>query len=333
MRHFVPRYIPVVLAALSFTIIAAINSPRISSQENLVKSEERDGAVFFFNRAERRLLAYGLDDGAFLSEVQLDKTPKFMVPTPGGVSLFVGFENSSIIEVYSSLDFSLQKSIDLGIQDPQWLSFSRDGSTILVQSAEGSLFSFSHSLLNLSNRRESPESMNLRSLIPNRRADRWYAATAQGIAIVFNQNLRTVETLPIPASQIIFGEDFSSLWVADENSTVQVLDPRSGEIINSFDQRVLNTQPAAYSGMSFLKDDGESVLHFPEKGRGRVRDTSLSIKASILLSIEGERLWAVSYRGEVEILGPGGPRQFDLGMEIDAAVTAVVKTEGAFACF
>jgi len=157
------------------------------------------GALFLLRPESREILALSLSTGRIDGRIQLDKYPLKVVSTPGGVSVFVLFQDSSAIEVYSSLDFQKQKVIETGLVGIQDLSFSPNGDRVFITHQGGvALTEYRHRLLDLSNPRTLDALPGQGPLISDRRATRLYRGGASGVVSIFGQNLEVLDQGGLP---------------------------------------------------------------------------------------------------------------------------------------
>ncbi|AFG37373.1 YncE family protein [Spirochaeta africana] len=295
-----------------------------------------EGAVFLLRPEQRELLAVSYHDGSLQAQIQLEGVPQAVVPTPGGVSVFVLLEQSGTIEIYSAEDFSHQNTVDTGLDSILALSFSPNGDRVYAVSGDGSqVTEFRHRMLELTNPRQVDELPGSGALVPNRRATRLYRGGDAGVYSLFGQSLQVVDEYSDALRNPVFEPGYSELWGVTPEGNVQVLDERSGQQRRREQITVRPQSGVVTDRISFLAQDGTRVYQFRPRSGAAPEIVELQQPADFLVRGSGQTVWAVSADGQLqEILNGRVAASWGLDLDgIQGGVAAVVRRDGSFACF
>lgn len=174
----------------------------------------------------RRLLTVSVPGGEVTGAVDLPGRAAAIVPTPGGVSVWVTFTNRQEIEIYDTTELTHQATVrpEGGAGDtPGHLTFSENGDTLFVTWQETERISiYRHEMRELSLRREIPAtdaSGTAGPVLRNRRATRLYRADLSGdLAAFFALNGQRLESIEIPGGGLqpdappVFTDDSTAAW-------------------------------------------------------------------------------------------------------------------------
>lgn len=172
------------------------------------------------------------ESGDISAEVELDGTPISIVPTPGGVSVWITFEDRSEIEVYSTDSLEHEATVTPEGADgrnPEHLTFSETGETLFVTwSGTGSISAYGHEMRELSLRDEFEADGTEGAVYRNRRATRVFRATEDGALGVFfaqtGQRMGTVDAPLSPDAPMRFNENRTVLWGVGRDGVVHAVD-------------------------------------------------------------------------------------------------------------
>ena len=296
-----------------------------------------EGAVFLLRPQENELIGVSLADGQTVSRIQLDSQPRRVVPTPGGVSVFVLFENSDVIEVYSAENFERQQRIKTDLGSLRELSFSPDGSRVWVVSGDGSTVTeFSHSMLELTAPRTVANIPGRGPVLPNRRATRLYRGGSDAIHVLFGQTLQPIEELGDGLYNPVFEPGFSELWGVTASGQAVAVDERSGAA--RLQQAVPQQTAVVTDRISYLSEDGKRILQYLPRRDGDPLQANLETAVVALARGSGRAVWAISQDGQIsEVLDGRVVAQWQLDdgnlTGITDAIASVVRRDGSFACF
>lgn len=343
-----PLYAVLCVSVLVF--LAAYHAdPTIRAQDQTgrddpVAHHAREGSIFLLSPVNRQLIALNLGTLQIEERIQLEKVPLRIVPTPGGAAVFVVFESSPVIEIYSAETFALQSDIDTGLHDVSDLSFSPDGSRVYVVSDGGTrITEYRHRLAELSNPRTVDRAPGEGALVSNRRGTRLYRGGGQSAYSLFAQTLDVIEELEGALLYPAFEPGFTELWGIDRDGTVRVLDERTGVEVRRFSESVAVERAVVSDRVSFVAADRKSVYQYRLRSDNRPERVEFDVPIAALVRGIGQTVLAISDRGDVFELSGGrienryridsADRDVDGSLGISGGVTAVARRDGSFACF
>jgi hypothetical protein len=314
--------------------------------------EALEGAVFFSvgNRLfGLPLSTTGVGLGNAHQEIELPAEPTFLVPTPGGVSVFVGFPGISEVYVYSAQDFSLQARISTEIVNPEAMSFSPTGEQAFIFWDQGrKVTEFSHSRLTLTHVGTRDLNSGEDRFIANRRGTRFFRAESLGLRVHLAQQLVDADFWETQVSVPVFDPGYTEIWGIGQDSTVQVIDERTGRNIRRFQQSVRFLPGVVTDRISFLSADGTQILQYFPRRSTEPRIISLPEPVMYLTRGAGQSLITITSQGTVYSVSQTGrveETMLDLNINDSLArslvnnsgvgliTTAIVRQDGSFACF
>ncbi|KGE71003.1 YncE family protein [Spirochaeta lutea] len=323
-------------------------------------AEPAEGALFLVLPQARELVALDTAGQEVVARVGLPQVPLAVVPTPGGVSVFVLFEDSDVIRVYSAQTFELQNEIATGLGALRALSFSPNGDRVWVISPapgeeEGEtevVTEFSHRLLELSDPRSARIPRGFGPVLPNRRGTRLYRPGAEGIGIIFSQNLEVIETLPTSLELAAFDGGYTELWGLNGQGQVTVVDERTGGEVATFDADLQLRPPVVTDVVSFVEASGRGLVQFAPRSREVTARIGLDFRVQALTRGPGETVLALGAGGEAAQIAMGRVvRRWKVAAEEGGSgdwawpggedvlgddvwgVASLVQKNGSFACF
>ncbi|MCG8480844.1 MAG: WD40 repeat domain-containing protein [Spirochaetales bacterium] len=323
----------------------AIRTQDQPEHDDPVAYHAEEGAVFLLSPVNRQLIALNLGTLHIEERIQLEKVPLRIVPTPGGAAVFVVFEGSPVIEIYSAETFELQSDIDTGLHDVSDLSFSPDGSRVYVISDRGTrITEYRHRLSELSNPRTIDRTPGEGVLVSNRRGTRLYRGGEHSAYSLFAQTLEVIEEMDGALLHPAFEPGFTELWGIDSDGTVRVLDERTGDEIRSFSEKVAVERAVVSDRVSFVADDRRSVYQYRLRSNAGPVHVEFDVPIAALVRGIGQTVLAISDHGDVfELSGGRIENRYridhtgrDVGggsLGISGGVTAVARRDGSFACF
>ena len=310
--------------------------------------EATEGAVFFSVGNQLvgiPLSTTGTGLGIAHQLIELPEEPNFIVPTPGGVSLFVGFNGISQIYVYSAEDFSLQARIPTEIANPEALSFSPTGEQAFIFWDQGrKVTEFSHSRLTLNYVGTRELNPGEDRFIANRRGTRLFRAEQQGVRVHLAQQLVDADFWETPVSVPVFDPGYTEVWGVGQDSTVQVIDERTGRIIRRFRYPVTPQPGVVTDRISFLSTDGTQIFQYSPRRSNEPRIISSPEPIAFLTRGAGQSLLAIGAQGSIYSISQTGRIEevtLDLNLNhsladnssIALVATAIIRQDGSFACF
>ncbi|MFP4644454.1 MAG: YncE family protein [Spirochaetales bacterium] len=204
------------------------------------------------------------------AEVELPGRASSIEPTPGGVSVWVSYEDRAEIDVFSTASLEHEASIEPPGADgrrPEHLAFSGNGQTLFVTwSDHDDISVYGHEMRELSERLTIEAEGTVGPVHPNRRATRLYRATEEGsIAVFFAQNGQRVGEIrpdePAVGATLAFSDDHSLLWGVSEDRSVFAVDEAEASAHTGAVEVSADRAPAAaWSGESGITGDGRAVF-------------------------------------------------------------------------
>jgi hypothetical protein len=208
-----------------------------ASSSELFTADQDHGLLVLANDA-RRLLTVSVPTGDVQSATDLPGRAVTITPTPGGVSVWVSFENRPEIEVYSTTDLTHQATVlPAGGSGsiPATLTFSENGDTLFVTWREEARVSiYRHEMRELTLMREitsADAAETTGRVIRNRRATRLYRFEEDGnLATFFAQNGQRLQSIGIPGDGIqsavppVFAADYTVAWAVSETGDLIGID-------------------------------------------------------------------------------------------------------------
>ncbi len=305
-----------------------------------IPADASEGAVFLLRPEAQELLGVRLADGRFQTAITLDSVPRRVVPTPGGVSVFVLYEDSGRIDIYSAETFEFQRRIETGLDAILELSFSPNGDRVYTVSGDGErITEFQHSMLELSSPRPVEAVPGTGPLVSNRRGTRLYRAGRTNVYSIFSQTLQVVDEYPGGLLHSAFDPGFTELWGIAHDGHVRVVDERSGTESFQGDVRVRLQKPTVTNRISYLSEDGTRVLQYRPRSSAGAESVELDSAAVVLVRGVGQTVWAVSENGFIQEIADGrivaawNISNSEVFRGITGGTAAVVRRDGSFACF
>ena len=323
---------------------------------------EVEGGVLALSQDRRSISVLDPGNATVRGTIDLEEPVVEMVPTPGGVSVFVTFPDVPEIHVYSTTDYDLQARIPVDGGVPAGLTFSDSGETLFVTYRNSDRVSvFSHAQRELSDPyhfevsgaaapliRNSP-------LIRNRRATRLYRRSESGLEVLYAQNGAVIRTLQVRAAGWRFTAGFSHLWGVGPDRRPRVVAERSGNI-TLVQQELAEVNAAAAlavvhagegaggraaaqgtGGMAALLSGGRAVGIFNNAGAEILAEVELPFAARRISPTDIGTLWALAPDGRVAVIDPLVGETVSVletrHADVAALVPAIVQEEGSFACF
>ncbi|TVR88887.1 MAG: hypothetical protein EA428_11275 [Spirochaetaceae bacterium] len=311
------------LGVLVFTIASGIHSgllgPGVGSVEGGVLALSADG---------REIAVVSPFDGELLGTIELEYEAAQIMPTPGGVSVFVSFRDREELRVYSTTEFELQEIITFDGRVPEYLLFSENGDTLFVSYVDVPVISvFNHSMRSLDLSFEFEVDGSYGPLHRNRRATRLYRATPTGLATIFAANGEVIETLSVSAAALGFNPGYTHIWAlesdlgpavgmsvrSESRAGVPVLvEERTGSMRRVEAEvaagPVFATERGEASGpdyAAFLSASGSRVLLFDSRTGEQEGELELPFAAVKLQDSGVGSMWAVALDGSLAVINPG----------------------------
>ncbi len=309
------------------------------------------------------LAALDARDAAFRGTIPLPTRPSAVVPTPGGVSVFVAYPDRSDIDVFDTITLEQQERLSPEVGAVEALSFAPDGSRLYVVTDGGrGLHTFAHQRLSLEPVREdffeesapggdapqedaSREGARVRStarddappVLANRRATHIYRPDRAGLTVLFAASGDPIDRIDVDARHWRFDADRTALWgVHREGYPVRVTE-RAGEVTEFSDVDIEPHPPAVVNGSAWYLGAGGDHLIRPDGAT-----IPLPHRAVLLVETGDRRLWAIDAAGMVVIVPVDISNErerleslppVDGTQRVLHAVAAIVQQEGNFACF
>ncbi|GAB6090476.1 YncE family protein [Spirochaeta dissipatitropha] len=343
-----------VVAAFGISLLAFVNSagfqssasgsanaPMAAAAQELEEAAfASEGAVFLARQNSTELIAIDIASSEIAAVIELPAAARGIVSTPGGVSVFVFFENSGKIQVYSAETFELQTVIQTSADSIGALSFSPNGDRVYIDSGDN-LIEYRHSMLELSDPRSSELGSGQGAPILNRRGTRLYRGGERGISVLFAQTLQEIELIDTPVLYPVFEPGYSEIWgvKAEQNTLVAFsVDERTGNVRVHGTQGVSPGVPVVSNRISYLDENRSSLLQYVPRS-ANVQEIDLEHEIQHITRGPGQSVWAISSDGEIITVDNGRvssvhrPENHGLLQEISLVATAVIRRDGSFACF
>lgn len=207
-----------------------------SAARELFKDGEEQGLIALGGDG-RRLFSVSLPGGELSASRELPGKVRSLVPTPGGVSVWVTVADRSAIEVYATSDLTQQATVRPEAQldgKPEHLTFSENGERLFVTWMDRDVISvYSHDRRRLSLIREIRAEGTRGRVLRDRRATRIYRMDERGDLVEFfvqNGERIAVHDGPgfAPHSVPAFGPDFRTVWGLNADGSPVAVDIRRG---------------------------------------------------------------------------------------------------------
>jgi len=339
----------------------------VLTQTNLFDANQDHGLVVTVDGG-RRLLSVTVPDGVVNAAVDLPGRAATIVPTPGGVSVWVTFADRREMEIYSTTDLSHQATVHpegAAGDTPAHLTFSENGDTLFVTWEQDARISiYRHEMRNLTLLREIPSddaAGTVGPVVGNRRATRLYRADENGnLAAFFVQNGQRLDSIAVPGGRLlpgmppVFTADYRAAWALTETGGLVGID----EAQDGAYRRELGFEPAPGHAPVMIGEEPRGlVVRSDERGVHRVdlfdiespeETGSLGLAseggestivamvaagngAALLLTTDG-RLVTIDGRS-LELVETAEIRDGDQRIRPGAAAAWTINQEGNFACF
>lgn len=343
-----------VVTAIGISLLAFVNSTgyqsgtSVSPDDSMIAAAQEleeaafasEGAVFLAGKNSSELIAIDIASSEIAAVIELPAEARGIVPTPGGVSVFVFFEDSGTVQVYSAETFELQTVIQTSADTIQSLSFSPNGDRVYIDSGQN-LIEYRHSMLELSDPRSAELEPGQGSPILNRRGTRLYRGGERGISVLFAQTLQEIELIDVPVQYPVFEPGYSEIWgLIEEQGTFIAfsVDERTGNTRLRGNQNVSPGVPVVSNRISYLDESRSSLLQYVPRSANMHR-IDLEHEIQHITRGPGQSVWAISRDGQIITVDTGRvvsvhrPENHSLLREASLAATAVIRRDGSFACF
>lgn len=328
------------LVGLAIAALIGFSALRGESRAQLASTAEPvDGAVFVLSAEEPHLLALRLGDGRPLGRIEVDSAPDIIAATPGGVSLFLGWNDRHAFEVYDVLTLEYQATLDSAEPRPTAISFSPTGEQLFVLGDSGRrLTVLAHSRLTLDKTETYPVSAGDDAVLSNRRATRLFRPTPAGLDVHFAQGGQLLDRFQSRGFGWRFDRDHVELWGIERDGRPIAIDERDGESRVIGGVAVADHPPVVNDRITYLSRDGLELISFdPRAVQRRPQRVALPRRAEHLVATGPNDVWAFSRDGLLMMSAQQGVTTRDLSDEgiapIRRVVAAVVQQGGGFACF
>lgn len=307
---------------------------------------------------EDRLLSfYDGGSGRLLASRSLEFTPSVLRPTPGGVSVFVGYEDAPFLDVFSTETFEFQRRNEISTAGVEELVFSPDGSLLYVfhdaENGSHRVQEYQHELLSLRpGLNAATENMDGQAIMGGN-GQLIYRWGNSGIQSIFTANLDQIARYQEAVDGLLHDSQAGILWVISQGE-LQALDPRTLDAVTG---RAKESDPSSpsYAGdlvrrenlIFALRADGSGVDVFPGDWnrelleRRGMPDPLESIElpemaygmivgaSGLLVAAESGRWYGIgdNASGITPLPVPAHEKHTDLFR------TAVIRRDGSFACF
>lgn len=333
------------LGVLVFTIASGIYSGLLGQGVGSV-----EGGVLALSADGREIAVVSPFDGELLGTIELEYEAAQIMPTPGGVSVFVSFRDREELRVYSTTEYELQETISFDGRVPEYLLFSENGDTLFVSYVDVPVISvFNHSMRNLDLSFEFEVDGSYGPLHRNRRATRLYRATPAGLAVIFAANGQVIETLALSAAELGFNPDYTHIWAlesevipaagmsvrSESRAGVPVLVEERTSSLQRVEAEVaagpvFATERGEVSGpnyAAFLSASGDRVVFFDSRSGEQKKELELPFAADKLQDSGVGSMWAVASDGRLAVVNPG--RGTVRQLSPDRSRATPVATDGA----
>lgn len=259
--------------------------------------------------------------GEISGEVELPGKATAIVPTPGGVSVWISFEGRSELEVYSTDSLEHEATVSPEGADgrnPEHLAFSQTGERLFVTwSGDSSVSVYNHEMRELTLSAEFDTENTEGALYRNRRATRLFRRTDDGTLGVFfartGQRMGTVDISLSPDTPLRFNEHRTVLWGAGSDGHVHAVDEAEA-VATRWDTRVSTGHAPVV-----LPDSGAPVF-INEERSGLLRMPSWTPD-------DASRDGSARDEGESDTMRSAEPERLELGEVGDVAGTHIRAIE------
>ncbi|MFW5827703.1 MAG: YncE family protein [Alkalispirochaeta sp.] len=316
----------------------------------------------------QRLLSLSVPDGTVNAAVDLPGRAATIVPTPGGVSVWVTFADRREIEIYSTADLSHQATLRPeggGGGTPASLTFSENGDTLFVTWQEDARISiYRHDMRELTLIREvsaDDAAGTVGPVVRNRRATWIYRVEESGnLAAFFVQNGQRLDSISVPGGGAhaeappVFTADYTAAWALTETGDLVGIDAAQDRAY----RRELDFQPArghppvmvGEEDRGLVERSGEQGVHRvnlfdienPEES-GRVDLASEGVDSTIVAMVAAGNGAALLVTADgtlvtidgrsLELVETAEIRDGDQPIQPRTAAAWTINEEGNFACF
>lgn len=331
--------ISIIIAGLLF-IFSYLNRDLESLEDTKNK-----GAVIALIEGGKGFKALDIFNGKELGEVKLDFEVQDMVPTPGGVALFLTDKDSPRIHVYSSLENEGFKKLTT-IELPElpvdstidYLSFSPTGERVYIISSN-EIFEYSHQKFILDFLSKKDLGSGNSRLIPNKQGSRLYRGTNGGIDIIFARGLQYIDSIDISnnldMSKVNWdtNRDGALLWGADNNNVYWL-----STLDNSFGSTKLDLNSNSLTvGDNFtwvLSTNGDYLYKFNNSKRNSSpKKIKLESVAHNIEIAESDNIFVFNDKGYSFYVNDRVMATVELDNKIVSGAYSRVQEGGGFACF
>lgn len=259
--------------------------------------------------------------------------PSTVRPTPGGVSVFLGFRDSRTVSVLNTATMGMEYQWDAHTGAVTEISFSPDGSRLFLLTDTGYLETYEHRRGEVTLLTASPLGTPHPTgpVFTDSRGTRLYLVDNETVHIRFAGGDQIIDTITVPARMWQSSEDRERLWAIHQDGYPMNLSTRNHQITHFPEIPVAQIQPAL-----FRRD-----VWFLSSSRDRLINTqgdTISAPRGIahLAALDRYGMWTTTTDGEVlELRGDSLWEAVAVAeaREIGALVIAHIQQEGTFACF
>lgn len=301
--------------------------------------------------------------GAVRAERELSRRVRSVTPTPGGVSVWVTYADSSEIDVFDTTSLEREATVNPpggAGRTPEYLTFSDTGEVLFVTWAESEVISaYTHRMRELTLRGEYDAAGTQGPVIRNRRASRVFRHDAEtgGFAVFFAQNGQRMGTIGVDAADRVasatvaagFDGDYSHLLVGlGSAGDARVIAERDGSTVELLAVRLsselgpvplgADTNVLAAVGHDrtqvYLIDVGEQAVISQHAIPGPVAGLARRGDGSIALLTETGALYALPSGRSGEPAARGAiPLSGRFGGGVGQVAGFSIQPQGNFACF
>jgi len=336
----------VTLLFTSLVILIASQDPQIDffpkNEEVIISSKPvfqgSKGNIFLFSDQHNRLFPVDLESGQIVQDISLREIPGDIVPTPGGVALFVYYQQGGTIDIFDALTFEKKNTIHTGWENIQSLTFSPNGDRVFLQVNNGNKgVRYLHNKLNLTSPIVADIQTPPGALFSDKRGNRIYLSSVDQVNILFAKTMESIEKLPLSGRGLFFEDSYNYLWGTNPQNQIQLWDLR-GEDLKTFKESSSTPGVQQEDRILFLSDTGGEVLFFKKGSKASPRQKPLPLVGSLLLPVSQGSTWILGQKGGVvQLRGTEVIASWTILNRTDQSwnkgVSALVQTEGSFACF
>ncbi len=320
-----------------------------------------EGTVFFLDREASLLIARAMDDGRMRGTIPLRTIPQAIVPTPGGVTLYLLWSRpeqaETRLEAFDVLTLERQVILEPEVTDVEGISFSPQGRNLYLAASVSSgddtarsgsargdsdeLHVYDHRRLTIEAAAVHPVPPGDGAVISDRRGTYLYRPAADGISVIYARTGEETDHIAVDGEGWRIDADYRAIWGKSPEGHPVTVDPREGSVTTG-DEEVSAGPAVTDEAVWYLTEGGTALVGYT--GTSGSAEERLSVRlpraASHLVGVGDDTVWAVTEDGSVFVIANrtvvdtlDAPGRLAGAVTVSAVVAAEIQQNGSFACF